>query len=156
MRVRMAYGVTRPFLIVAATAALLSGGCALDNVPQDPLFGPSETGVSVQLTALPDTLNADGVSRAQIRLTIRDNSGRGLQNLAVYFRWEGDGELDPSPSSRFVGDVQSGFVMATDANGIAEVVYTAGTGQGTITVFVRPYGIDGVTFYERSVEIVQL
>ena len=55
------------------------------------MFGPSETGVSVQLTALPDTLNADGVSRAQIRLTIRDNSGRGLQNLAVYFEWEGDG-----------------------------------------------------------------
>ena len=155
MRVRMAYGVTRPFLIVAATAALLSGGCALDSVPSDPLFGPSETGVSVQLTALPDTLNADGVSTAQIRLTIRDNSGRGIQNQAVYFALNGDGELDPSAASRYVGPVQSGFVMATDSNGIADVVYTAGFALNTITVFVRPYGIDGVRFYERSVDILQ-
>jgi hypothetical protein len=155
MRVRKAYGVTRPFLIVAAAAALLGGGCALDEVPEDPLFGPSETGVSVQLTALPDTLNADGVSTAQIRLTLRDNSGRGIQGQAVYFTWNGDGELDPSAASRFVGDVQSGFVMATDQNGVVDVVYTAGTALTTITVFVRPYGIDGVNFYERSVDILQ-
>ncbi len=32
------------------------------------------------------------------------------------------------------------------------MVYTAGTGHGTITVSVRPYNFDAVTFYERSVE----
>jgi hypothetical protein len=141
--------------LVVAAAALLAGGCALDKVQDDALFGPSETGVSVQLTALPDTLNADGVSTARIRLTLRDNSGAGLQGQAVYFTWNGDGELDPASSSRFVGDVQSGFVMASDQNGVAEVVYTAGTALTTVTIFVRPYGIDGVNFYERSVEILQ-
>ena len=155
MRVRNANWATRPLMVLAAAAALVSGGCALDAVQDDPLFGPSETGVSVQLTALPDTLNADGVSQARIRLTLRDNSGRGLQGQAVYFTWNGDGELDPASNSRFVGDVQSGFVMASDQNGVAEVVYTAGTAVTTVQVFVRPYGIDGVRFYERSVDILQ-
>ena len=35
--------------------------------------------------------------------------------------------------------------MATDSNGVANVVYVAGTGLGTVKVYVRPYGIDAAT-----------
>lgn len=155
MRACIPNGARRPFLIAVVAAGLLGGACALDKAEDPQVAGPSETGVSVQLTALPDVVNADGVSTARIELTLRDNSGRGLQGQAVYFTWSGDGELDPSPSSVYVGDVQSGFVMASDSNGKAVVVYTAGTALGTVTVYVRPYGIDGVRFYERSVDILQ-
>lgn len=155
MRACFLNGATRPFLIAAVSASLLAGGCALDSAKDPQVAGPSETGVSVQLTALPDVVNADGVSTVRVELTLRDNSGRGLQGQALYFSFTGDGELDPAPASVYVGDVQSGFVMASDSNGKASVIYTAGTSLGTVTVYVRPYGIDGVRFHERSVDILQ-
>ena len=39
------------------------------------LAGPSETGISAQMVALPDIVNADGVSRAVIEVTLRDADG---------------------------------------------------------------------------------
>ena len=73
----------------------------------------------------------------------------------MYFTHNGDGELGPSPSSTYVGPVQTGIVMATDNNGVANVIYTAGTGIGQITVFARPYNIDGANFFQRTVQILQ-
>lgn len=143
-------------LVLAGGLGLLSTGCTLDKVEDPAVIGPSETGVSVQLTALPDTLNADGVSTSVIQLVLRDERGEALSGRAVFFEHDGDGDLQPSPSSTYVGPVQTGFVMATDGNGVANVIYTAGTGAGrTVTVAVRPYGIDTVRSFFRSVEITQ-
>jgi hypothetical protein len=156
MRFRIPNGV-RPFLIVAATGGLLSGGCELDKVDQQELVGPSETGISVQLTALPDTVNADGVSTAQVELVLRDNRGVAVSGRAIYFELEaGDGEMLQQPGFTYVGPVQGGLVMATDANGVTRVVYIAGTSVGTFArIGVRPYGIDGVRDFYRTVEILQ-
>ena len=41
-------------------------GCVLDKDKEPPLIGPSETGISVQMIALPDVVNADGVSESVI------------------------------------------------------------------------------------------
>lgn len=157
MRFRIPNGVTRPFLVAAAVAGLLSGACALEKVNEPELVGPSELGVSVQLTALPDTVNADGVSTVQVQLTVRANSGEPLNGLAVLFHLDGgDGTMLQQPGFTYVGPVQDGIVMATDSNGTARVVYIAGTAApATVTISVRPYGIDGVRFFTRSVEILQ-
>ena len=155
MRVCLRNARLRPLLGFVATLGLVTGGCALDKGQDPPLVGPAETGVSVQLTALPDTVNADGVSQSTVQLVLRNPDGSPLSGLAVYFAHNGDGVLDPSASSTYVGPVQTGIVMATDRNGVANVIYTAGTGLGTITVFVRPYNIDGANFFERTVEILQ-
>lgn len=159
MRVRMAYGVTRPFLIAAAAAAvgLLNGACALDSQDSPELVGPSEQGVSVQLRALSDTVNADGVSNVGVQLNLRDNSGGPVNGQAVYFELEsGDGTLVPQTGATYVGPVQGGFVMATDSNGLTRVVYVAGTSVGAVArISVRPYGIDGVRDFYRSVDILQ-
>jgi Invasin, domain 3 len=155
MRLPMKERGPRPVLALVATLALLATGCGLDEVEQPPVNGPSETGISVQLTALPDTLNADGVSEAVVQLVLRRPDGSALSGLAVYFTTDGDGTLVPSASSTYVGPVQSGLVMATDRDGVANVVYVAGTGLGTVTVYVRPYGIDGARWFERTVEILQ-
>ena len=45
--------------------------------------------------------------------------------------------------------------MATDQNGVANVVYVAGTAITTVTVAVRPYGIDAANGFYRTVEIFQ-
>jgi hypothetical protein len=155
MRVSLGNAGLRPLLALIATLGLVTAGCGLDQVEEPPLVGPAETGVSVQLTALPDTVNADGVSQATVQLVLRRQDGSAFSGLAVYFAHDGDGLLGPSASSTYVGPVQSGFVMATDNNGVANVVYVAGTDLRTVKVFVRPYNIDGASYFERTVEILQ-
>ncbi len=144
-------------LALVGTLALLAAGCGLDKTQQPPVQGPSETGVSVTMYALPDILNADGVSSSAVQLTLRKSDGTPLTNRSVnFFLAAGDGRLRPSPSSTYVGPIQTGFVMATDENGVANVVYIAGTHIGTVTVAARPYGSDAVgTAFYSIVEILQ-
>ena len=157
MRLPFAGRDVRPLLVLAAALGLVAGGCSLDKTEQEGLIGPSETGISVELRALPDTLNADGVSASTVQLILRDASGQPVNGMAVWFDHDGDGTLVPSPASRYVGPLQTGFVMATDGNGTAKVLYYAGTTRGrTVTVVVRPYGIDAARAFLRTVEIVQL
>jgi hypothetical protein len=157
MRGRIPNGVTRPFLIVAAAAGLIAGACELNKANQTELVGPSELGASVELTALPDVVNADGVSSVRVELKVRANSGEPLKGLAVLFHLDaGDGTMLQDPGFTYVGPVQDGLVMATDTNGVARVIYIAGTAVGTTaTISVRPYSVDGVRFFTRSVDILQ-
>lgn len=156
MRVFLGNAGLRPLMAVVAALGLASAGCSLDKVEDPPLVGPSETGVSVQLTALPDILNADGVSVSVVQLVLRSSNGAPFSGKAVNFYLEaGDGVLAPSASSTYVGPIQTGFVMATDKDGVANVVYVAGTGIGTVRVAVRPFGIDSSMGFYRTVEIFQ-
>ena len=141
--------------VAAALLGLVAAGCGLDKVQEKPLDGPSETGVSVQLSALPDTLNADGVSASVIQLVLRNSDGSALPNFPVYFAHDGDGVISPGATGSFVGPVQTGLVMATDRNGATGVVYTAGSAITTVTVYVRAYNIDGARAFERTVQILQ-
>lgn len=134
---------------------LASAGCGLDPVGEPDLSGPSDTGVSAELTALPDVLNADGVSQSVVRLVLRDSKGNPLSGRSVLFQFDGDGAIFPSAASTFVGPVQTGLVMATDKDGTAYIVYVAGGHIGAVTVYVRAYGIDTTYTWSRSVEILQ-
>jgi hypothetical protein len=144
-------------LALVGTLALLAANCGLDKVHQPPVQGPSETGVSVAMYALPDILNADGVSASAVQLILRMPDGTPLGGRAVnFFLASGDGRLKPSPTSNYVGPIQTGFVMATDQDGVANVVYVAGTGIGTVSVAARAYGSDATnTAFYRTVEILQ-
>jgi len=155
MRVSINDAGFRPVLALVGTLALLAAGCGLDKVQPPAQTGPSETGVSVQLTALPDTLNADGVSQSVVQLVLREPDGTPLSGRAVLFGLDGDGTMVPSASSTYVGPIQTGIVMATDKDGVANVVYVAGTAFRTITISVRPYGSDYTSAFFRSVEITQ-
>jgi len=157
MRLPFAERGVRPLLATTVALGLALAGCALDKAEDPGLIGPSETGLSVELLALPDTLNADGVSASTVQLILRDSNGQPVNGQAVWFDHDGDGTLLPASGSRYVGPLQNGFVMATDSNGVANVVYVAGlSGPRTVTVKVRPYGIDAARYFERTVEIVQL
>jgi hypothetical protein len=131
------------------------GSCGLDEVHVPPLVGPSELGLSVQLTASPDTINADGVSQSVVRLVARDQNGRPAAGRQILFILEeGDGVM--VAGSVVVGPLQGGLSLATDSGGVAQVVYTAGTGFGTVTIGVRPYSFDGTVIpFLREVRILQ-
>jgi hypothetical protein len=146
--------------MLAATSAVLlavaSSGCKLDKESGPDLQGPSDVGVSVALTAAPDTVNADGVSTSQVTLVLRNNLGEPLVNWPILFQCACDGKMMPAPGSLYVGPVQTGKVMATDGTGSTAIVYTAGRGIGTVAIFVRPYATDTTyTPFDRFVEIVQ-
>ena len=76
MRVSLGSAGLRPLLAFVAALGVVTAGCGLDDVQDPPLIGPSETGLSVQLTALPDTLNADGVSQAVVQMVLRNSAGQ--------------------------------------------------------------------------------
>jgi hypothetical protein len=141
--------------VVAIGLLLVAAGCGLDKVPEPDLAGPSDSGVSAELTALPDVLNADGVSTSVVRLVLRDDKGKPINGRSVLFDYSGDGLLVPSAASTYVGPVQTGIVMATDRDGVAYVVYVAGAAIGEVWVRVRPYGIDTNFTWERYVQILQ-
>jgi len=156
MRTSLGNVGARPLLAIVAACGLVAGGCALDKAEDPPpLIGPSETGISVDLIAQPDTLNADGVSASIVRLVLRDASGGAAIGRAVLFEHDGDGVLAPASGSTYVGPIQSGIVMATDQNGFASVVYTAGNEIRQVTVAVRPYGIDSANLFYRTAQIWQ-
>jgi hypothetical protein len=133
-------------VFAAAGLALGLVSCGVEEQQPPPPVGPSETGISTQLVALPDVLNADGVSRSVVQLTLREQNGNPAEGRAVWFLHDGDGRLVPSAASTYVGPLQEGFVMATGTDGTAAVVYVAGRHKGrTVEVVVRPYSFDATS-----------
>ena len=183
MRVRIPNGVIRPFLIVAVIGGLLSGACALEKLDRQDLVGPSETGLSVQLIAFPDVVNADGVSQAVVEMVLRDaaatlcRGGRSCSARRRRFRARRAGRRPrrsasrnansstiglkprstPKPDSQYVGPVQSGIVMATNTDGATRVFWVAGTDHNTtIVIGVRVYGLgDAARGFLQTVQIFQ-
>jgi hypothetical protein len=152
-------GVRHPrgaWLALVVALSLAGAGCELTGQSQPDLTGPADQGFNIELLALPDTLNADGVSTSQVRVVVRNNLGQPITGYAVLFEHDGDGELLPHGSSTYVGPVQTGEVMATDSNGVAVMVYTAGFDIRTVQIAVRPYNFDAGSFYFRSVFIYQV
>jgi hypothetical protein len=141
---------------LVAAGVMLVPGCKLDEKDPPAVNGPSETGISAQLTALPDTVNADGVTRSVVELILREQNGNPAAGRAVLFELlGGDGRMSPSAASTYVGPVQTGFVMATDDSGRAAVVYVAGRNITTVTIGVRAYSFDAAREYLSTIEIVQ-
>ena len=157
---RVATLVWRPRSVAAAVLSVglivVLPGCSLDKDDPTVIGGPSETGLSVQLSALPDTVNADGVTSAVVRLVLRDQNGQPATGRAVLFELlTGDGTMMPSAASTFVGPVQTGLVMATADDGTARVVYVAGFAITTATIGVRAYNFDAARNYLSTIEIIQ-
>ena len=148
-------GHIRGLVILGVALGLV--GCGLDEENEPALSGPSETGISAQLSAFPDTVNADGVSQSVVQLILRDQTGAPAAGRAVLFlQVGGDGYMTPSASSTFVGPLSNGsLVMATADDGSAEVVYTAGYNVQTATIGVRPYSFDATSPYLSTIEIAQ-
>lgn len=148
-------GARRALAVAALGALLAAGGCDLSHQSQPDLTGPADQGFNLELEALPDVLNADGVSTSRIRIVVRNQSGQPISGYAVLVQHDGDGVLRPDPGSTYVGPIQTGGVMATDNNGVAFMIYTAGLDIRTVTVGARPYNFDSASYYLRTVTIHQ-
>lgn len=143
LRLRVAVG--------ALACALTLQGCGLDKV-QAPtsLVGPSELGNSIQMVALPDIVVADGIQTSVIQAVVRDNNGKPLVGKPVVFtiadeegRTAEIGQLTSATGARVFGST----TINTNANGVAQVVYTTPerrdfTADARIIVGARLVGTD--------------
>lgn len=145
--------------VLGALALVMAmNGCGLDEVTIPALVGPSAAGLYLAMKASPDTISADGVSQSVVTIQAYDQNGQpaAARQLSVQLK-SGDGSL--VAGSVLVGSLQTAASLVTNSGGIAQVVYTAGTGAGVIaTVGARPYSFDATAdpdLRERTVSILQ-
>jgi PKD repeat protein len=143
--------LTKHLVILAAAAAL--GGCGLSNEGAPGLAGPSELGLSVAVTATPDTLTQDGVSQSIVGITARDVSSQPVAGIS--FRVDilvGGSAVDFG--------VLSTKAVSTAQDGTARVTYTAPpkpapsvTNDSTVNIVFTPVGTDYANTVSRSVAL---
>ncbi len=136
---------------VLALAATL-GACSITDTQPPPLAGPSEMSRSLIITANPDVLSLDGVSRSTIRVEVRDENGQLLtrENVEMRVAILADGvETDFGTLST--------RIIRTGNSGTAEFTYVAPTFvAGTVpnlSLSVTPQGSDASTQLRRIVSI---
>ncbi|MBZ5556889.1 MAG: PKD domain-containing protein [Acidobacteriia bacterium] len=131
---------------VAVAAALLAGACTVHKSETPTLTGPSEFGLSVNVSAIPDSINQDGASQSAIVASVHDASGQ------------------PKAGVSLRADIGSGYgqlsanTMVTGADGKASTVYTApaaapGAGPTSVSIVVTPIGTDYQAAVPHAVSI---
>jgi hypothetical protein len=130
-------------VVEVVTLGVLIAGCQIEAIPEPSLAGPSELGLSLRVSAVPDVLPQDGVSAAEVRVLARDAAGRPAGGLSL--------RAELAVNDRLVdfGRLSSKFAL-TGADGVARFVYTAppgpsagNTDAGTaVTIRVTPVGED--------------
>lgn len=103
---------------LALTAVATAVSCTVQDTPAPNLTGPSEFGLSVQLTATPDSITQDGASQSTIAITARDAGARPRSGLA--FRLE----IRVTGAPADYGTL-SARTVTTGADGRATALYTA-------------------------------
>lgn len=146
--------VRRPGGMLAAAALLLlaAGSCKLNKNEIPPLAGPSEMALSLQLTATPDVLTANGFSTSSIQVRARNENGQPASGIGLYFAIS-----DAAGNFGEIGTLSSD-TATTGSNGIAQVIYrtpprTDATANRSVLVEVRPIGGDANGQLYRRVKI---
>jgi PKD domain len=157
---RRSRGRTRATALLCLLVGLNS--CGLDEVEiPDTFDGPSETGLSLRLTAQPDVIAADGFSTSLISVDMRDQGGRPVSGRDIFFSLaDEDGRFADLGTLRATGaqGVGTGLIVRSNAQGLAQVVYEApartdATANQTVLVLARAVGTDANAALYRSVRI---
>ena len=141
----------RVALFAVALGAVSMAACQKDATP-DPFIGPSELGLSLALSASPDTLPVDGASQSLVEILARDGAGQVLANVTLRLQIRFGGVLQD------VGQL-SARTLVTGADGRAVATYTAplavsGVDAGTqVQIEVTPVGSNYASAVPRSLTI---
>jgi len=139
------------FLVAIAVAA--GAGCTVDKQDAPELSGPSELGLSVTLSASPDTLRQDGASQSQITIQALDQNGKPVRDVPI--------RLDVTVNGMLTDYGQlSGKNLFTGGDGQAKATYTAPlppidpVDKGTVVqILATPGGSNFANAVARSVSI---
>jgi hypothetical protein len=145
-----------PRLTLTFVVAGLTTGCSLTGVPAPPVAGPSELGTSLALSATPDALVQDGISRTQLLIVSRDATGAPVRGLALSISVQGD---DLALDSGRLSD----RLVTTDSAGEARLTYVAPRLQPdadqkerSVTFAVTPVGTNAANGVGRTVQVTLL
>jgi PKD repeat protein len=100
-------------------AAVIAAGCTVHDVNEPPLTGPSEMAMALDITATPDRLAQDGISKSTVTVTALDFKGQAVQNLELRLQV-------------FIGDLPVDFGSLS-----APTVFTNNAGRAS-TTFTAP------------------
>ena len=122
---------------------LALGACNTTQVEIPELSGPSELALSLNMTASPDVLVADGASTSAIQATIRDANGRPVPGQAVFFA-----VTDANGNSADIGELNTPNAVS-GPSGTAQVIYRApartdATANQMMRVEARPISTDAL------------
>jgi hypothetical protein len=145
---------TRGRALPVSTLVLLLalGACNTNKVEIPELSGPSELALSLNLTASPDVLVADGASTSAIQATIRDHNGRPVPGQAVFFS-----VTDAAGNFADIGELNAPSAVS-GPSGTAQVIYRApartdATANQLMRVVARPISTDALGQIYRTVNI---
>lgn len=160
--------------LAAVAATLVAGeGCTVNNPEVPAIMGPTELGLSIQLTATPDVLPLDGASQALIRIFARNERGEPIRNLrlrlAIVTNFRNcqriDDRLVCATLFEDFGQL-SARTITTGSDGRAAVTYTVPLGSvnpagsvdsfipvSSIEIWVTPEGTDFGSAIRRNVMI---
>lgn len=133
--------------VFAATAA-----CTVHGTDVPDLAGPSEFGLSLALTATPDSISQDGASQSSIAVVARGPDGTAKAGVSIRVQTAVNGALQDYGTL-------SARTIVTGTDGRAVAVYTApppaaSLGSGSIvTILVTPIGTNYQTATGQSAEI---
>ncbi|MCC7416045.1 MAG: PKD domain-containing protein [Acidobacteria bacterium] len=141
---------------IAMAAALLAGtaACTVHQADSGPEpFGPSDFGLSLDLTITPDSLNQDGASQASVVVVAHDQTGAPKANVVVRLVTSLDGTI------REYGTLSARSVV-TGSDGRASAIYTApatsllAPGEGiVVTIVATPSGSDAQAANSRTAQL---
>jgi PKD repeat protein len=149
---------TRIRLAVALAALAVSIGCAIEDQTKPSFTGPSELGLSLALTATPDTLYWDGASRSLINIQARNSTGQPAANVQALVQVV---SVNPSDTTQRVpydlGSISARSIV-TGPDGRASVTYTAPlltdpSGEVPIWIWVTPSEGNAANQFAREVQI---
>lgn len=140
--------------------AVTVAGCALEDQTKPSFVGPSELGLSLTMSADPDTLQRDGASQALITVIARDERNQVMPNVRlqadIYCRGL-EGQFVPADYGTL-----SMKQIVTGTDGKATMVYTAPPQVGPLfglcystpaLITVTPVGTNAANAVVRQVAI---
>lgn len=101
-----------------ALALLAAAGCTVKSTDAPPLTGPSGLGLTLNVSATPDSIRQDGGDQSSIRVTAIGPDGKSLANVPIRV----DMVVDGVPQDYGTLSARS---IVTNNDGVATVVYTA-------------------------------
>ena len=120
----MSYPTSRISAAVCGAALLFLGACTTKETATPPLTGPSELSTSININLSPDVVAQDGASQSLITIVARDQNGNPLRNQPL--------RVDIAVGGVLVDfGTLSARNVVTDANGRAQVVFTAPPAAGS-------------------------
>jgi hypothetical protein len=125
-------------------------GCALDQQSAPNLAGPSELGLSLAMTATPDSLLQNGQAQSTVSIVARDSAGNPLAGRQFYVRSRVNNTIN-------IGTLSAPSVT-TDSQGRASVIYTApdlsaGTNFNYVMIEFLPVGTNADNNSDRFLTI---